>query len=1124
VSPGPQELQESRRPDPLLTSYRASPERSAARALLSSGPASFGGFAGGSLPFFLAALREAGDGPVLVITASEEEAEELREELGVFAGSALLFPAWESLFAGDSLPDGETYRDRLETLLLLVRPAGEPAFIVAPIHAVIQPVPPAKEAAGARRRIGSGDRIEPAALAREIDALGFRRVPLVEKRGEFSLRGDIFDLFPYDGPYPARLEFFGDTVEAIRAFDPETQKSVPHSETPAREFSVLERSAVFRDCFRGGKGERLLFDHLPPASPVVLWEPEAVRERAGKIFKNTLGERAEPAAGEFFRRLEERRPVLAREGPAAAGDRSRNLGFTTVERFRGAELGRTLGHLSERLAAGSRIEVWCENEAEAQRFGEILRDHGLGEGAGLQVRVGPLRRGFAIQSLSALLLTSRELFNRQVLRRPRRREVAGRAIQSFLELSPGDWVVHLVHGIGRFRGTETLEKEGVLQEFLAVEFRGAVVVYVPVSKIDLVQKYIGSGGRPPVLDRVGGAGWGRKKEAVEQALQDLASDLLDLQALRRERPGIAYPDDTEWQRQFEAAFPFEDTPDQIDATAAIKRDMQVARPMDRLLCGDVGYGKTELAMRAAFKAVNAARQVAMLVPTTVLAQQHYRTFRERMAEFPVRIEVLSRFRSPREQREVVEAAARGEVDVLIGTHRLLSGDVTFKELGLVIIDEEQRFGVADKEKLKRIRSLVDILTMTATPIPRTLHMSLLGIRDISNLTTPPEGRQPVETEVIEFDRRLVREVILRELNRDGQVYFVHNRIEDIQEIQDQLQGLVPEARIEHAHGRMSEDELEEIMVRFLEREIDVLVSTTIIESGIDIPNVNTIFINEADRYGLADLHQLRGRVGRGKHQAYAYLILPEHRQVNPEAKKRVQALKEFAELGAGFQIAMRDLEIRGAGNILGPEQSGHIALVGYEMYCRLLEKAVKRLKREEDREPVTVEVELNLEAFLPEEYLPGENARLEMYRRICLAREPAEIAELSREIEDRFGEPPAPARRLLLLQELRALASARGITSIGREGERLVLKGDERMRPLLDSAGRRAQIIDPRTVLLALEKTRPSALRRRGQGLRDEELFLAALEWLRTGALPEPRPSLLRAASGPPGVRPDRER
>jgi transcription-repair coupling factor (superfamily II helicase) len=715
------------------------------------------------------------------------------------------------------------------------------------------------------------------------------------------------------------------------------------------------------------------------------------------------------------------------------------------------------------------------------------------------VRCGPLRRGFEVGAVEVIFLTTRELFHRTVVRRVLKgRAPPSRAIESFVDLSKGDHVVHLAHGVARYLGMECFEKDNVLQEFLVLEFRGQLKLYVPVSKADLVQKYIGPGDRAPVLDRVGGSSWSRKKEEVEEALLDLASELIEVQAMREERPGFAAPLDSEWQRQFEAAFPFEDTPDQVEVTAAIKADMQSPRPMDRLICGDVGYGKTELAMRAAFKAVDAGKQVAMLVPTTVLAQQHFHTFKERMAEFPVTIDVISRFRTASEQKRVVEAARAGQLDVLIGTHRILSRDIGFRDLGLVIIDEEQRFGVEHKERLKKLRSTVDVLTLSATPIPRTLHMALLGIRDISSLTTAPQGRSPVATEVCRYEPGLVREAVIRELNRDGQVYFVHNRIHDIARVKMELEQLVPEARIEYAHGQMNEHELEDKMVRFVLGEIDVLISTTIIESGIDIPNVNTIFIDEADIYGLADLHQLRGRVGRYKHQAYCYLVLPAHRPVNEDAEKRLRALVEFSDLGAGFQIALRDLEIRGAGNILGPAQSGHIALVGYDMYCRLLEKAVRRLKQEEGAEPLQVEVDLALEAFIPEQFMAREKERLEVYRRLSQAQGKEALADLAAELEDRFGPLPAPLTQLLEVQELRVLCAQHGIEYLGREGEHLILRGREPMSRLLEGSPVRVAVLDARTRAVSLAAARGG----RAGAIGDEHALRTGLAWLASGKFP----------------------
>jgi transcription-repair coupling factor (superfamily II helicase) len=1093
--------------DCLLEAYRRSGEMERARALLEAPPALLGGLSGGSLSFFLAAWLSEPDtararGPCLVVTASEEEADELAEELEVFApGAAIVFPAWDSLFLEGSTPDPDTFRDRLAAVEGLLS-ACPPRVVLAPLQALIQPLPGAEELRSARLPLRAGQALRPGELARLLVERGYRHVPLVEAPGEFSLRGDVFDLFPSASRRPARLEFFGDSLESIRDFDSATQRSVPDSHRGETTLLLPSLAEVFRACFRGR--EALLFDYLPPGSTVLLKEAAAVREKAEKVLQNLLGDEAETARRLFFERLESSRTVLAGALPAPAAEEALTLRFGTVERFHGGDLGAVFGALALRLDSGYRLRVYCENVAEALRFRDLLRDHGLEAGEGLEVAVGLLRRGFEIVELQAIVLTCRELFDRHIVRRLRRRTAPARAIQSFLELEKGDHVVHLTHGIGRYLGMETFAKDGVEQEFLALEFRDGVKLYVPVSKIDLVQKYIGSGDHQPVLDRIGGAAWGRKKEAVEAALLDMASELLEIQALRRERPGIAFPADSEWQRQFEASFPFEDTPDQVAVTEAIKEDMQAARPMDRLICGDVGYGKTELAMRATFKAVDGGKQVAVLVPTTVLAEQHCRTFRERMAEFPVAIEVLSRFRTPARQRAIIERAAAGKIDVLIGTHRLLSDDVSFRELGLVIIDEEQRFGVAHKEKLKQMRSQVDVLTLSATPIPRTLHMALLGIRDISSLTTAPEGRSPIHTEICHFDRRQIREAVIRELNRDGQAYFIHNRIYDIESILAELQVVVPEARIDFVHGQMNEHLLEEKMLLFLERGLDVLISTTIIENGIDIPSVNTIFINEADHYGLADLHQLRGRVGRYRHQAYCYLLLPEHRHANPDAQKRLQALVEFSGLGAGFQIAMRDLEIRGAGNILGKEQSGHIAAVGYDMYCRLLEKCVHTLKNEPYSEPVSVEVDLALKAYIPDAYISDPARKLEIYRRIASAESDEAVRGAGDELLDRYGAFPPPVRRLLELQSFRLMCSRRGMEYIGREEDNVILEGGDGLRSLLESCPRRVVVLGARKVAIPLFDRE----RREGPGIDDERLFEMLAEWLRTGVYPAfgPRP------------------
>ena len=1094
--------------------YRASTEFEAGLKVLRAPRPAFGGLWGASLAFTLAALRGGRDQESrtidLIVTASPEEADELADELELFSSLPVAtFPAWESLFLMDSVPDGRTYRRRLEVVAGVTQrgKTDKAGFIVASAQSLLQPVVSRATLERSRLLLEANQDYEPYGLAERLIACGYRDVALVERRGELSLRGDVLDLFPYQGENPLRMEFFGDTLESIREFRAETQRSVKDSERRAVDLFLMEESAFFRDGLRR-KEDILLLDLLGEGDRIVVKNRAEVEERAGKVLGNLLRDGAEEITALFLSRLGRLSQLDVSALPVDSKDGC-NLSFGSVETLRGADLAEVCGSLRDRLSMGFRLELYAENPAEARRFEEILGDHDLrvgtgaatgaiAEGCSLALRIGSLRRGFEVSSLKMAFLTTRELFNRHTVRRVRKKTPNSRPIQSFLDLAKGDYIVHLAHGVGRYLGMECLEKEGAEQEFLVLEFRGGVKLYVPVSKIDLVQKFVGAGDKPPSLDKVGGTSWARKKEQVEDALFDLACDLIEVQAMRQERPGIAYPSDSEWQREFEAAFPYEETPDQTEVTTALKIDMRSSRPMDRLICGDVGYGKTELAMRAAFKAVDAGRQVAVLVPTTVLAQQHFRTFRDRMAGFPITIDVISRFRTKGQQKKVLEAAAAGQVDILIGTHRILSKDVGFRDLGLIIIDEEQRFGVAHKEKLKQLRSIVDVLTLSATPIPRTLHMSLLGIRDISSLATPPAGRNSVSTEICHYEPERVREAILRELNRDGQIYFVHNRVHDIQRVKFELEKLVPEARIEYGHGQMNEHELEKRMARFVEGEADLLISTTIIESGIDIPNVNTIFIDEADHYGLSDLHQLRGRVGRYKHQAYCYLLVPDDRPVNPDALKRLRALIEFSNLGAGFQIAMRDLEIRGAGNILGAAQSGHIALVGYDTYCRLLEKAVRKQKHEVYTEPVHVEVDFAVEAFVPEDYVSGEARKVELYRKVSQALSGDEIDELAEELRDRYGPLPEQLERLLRVQKLRVFCADHGVEYLGRDGEHLLLRGGDAMKSLLTDCTARVVILDAKTAAVSLAPKRG----RRVPQLDDEYALAVAYEWFRTGEFP----------------------
>ena len=631
-------------------------------------------------------------------------------------------------------------------------------------------------------------------------------------------------------------------------------------------------------------------------------------------------------------------------------------------------------------------------------------------------------------------------------------------------------MVHVAHGIARYRGLKLLEKGGQVEEHMELEFHGRTKLYVPTTKIGLVQKYVGGAKGRPTLAKIGGRNWEHQKERVEAAVVDLAADMLEVQASRTSKPGIVFPPDTEWQRDFDASFPYVETTDQLTAIDAIKHDMVLSRPMDRLLCGDVGYGKTELAMRAAFKAVDAGYQVAVLVPTTLLCEQHHRTFSARMGEFPFQIASLSRFAGARRQKEIIGGLADGSIDIVIGTHRLAQPDVQFQNLGLVVIDEEQRFGVQVKERLKAIRQTVDVLTMTATPIPRTLHLGLLGLRDISNLETPPADRLAVETRVARFDADLIRHAALRELNRGGQIFFVHNRIEDIQVLAKRLRQILPEATLAIGHGQMHEDELEDVMLGFIDRRYDMLLATTIIESGLDIPNANTIFIDEADRYGLADLHQLRGRVGRYKNRAYCCLLVDPNKNLAPSAAKRLRAIEEFSDMGAGFAIAMRDLEIRGAGNILGTEQSGHIATVGYELYCELLETAVRRLKQLPPKTSIEVDVDLPGEGYIPRDYVPDMRLKIDLYRRLARVSNRSELDDLCAELQDRFGAPPVPLQHLLELAEVRIAAHRWGITSIHLEDLFAVFQyvSAAKIRQLAAASKGRLRVVDGRSAYLPL--------------------------------------------------------
>ncbi len=1036
------------------------------------------GLWGSSQGLFLAALVEEGFGPFLAITAGREEGESLASDARLFgcAGAAIL-------------PEPEEDASRSpEWMRLLGRLLGGdfPPVLVAPLASLCQalPVPGALEARVLS--IETGDERPPAEVAAILSAAGLLRVPVVSAPCEFAVRGGVLDFFPAGSETPFRLDYLGDEIETIAEFDPETQASAGRRERIDVLLGGGERvggGATLLDYAFAG-GESCKIKYVP-----YFVEPEEI------------GNRAEGRAGaaEILAALAER-PGVSIRALAAPDSDAADFGVRSLTRFEGSlvEVASILRDLSARVP---RIVLFAHNEGEEARIRGILADAIPPEALSrFEFKRGHLARGFETIEPPAAVLGHQEVFHRYAHRRPvtAAEESAAQATDPFGAFSPGDRVVHEDHGIGIFRGIVRLSKGEGTVEHLAIEYDGGARVLVPPEKASCVSRYVGPGEGEPALHVIGGTLWGKIRERVAEATEGLAKELLEVQAARASAPGFAFPANDALHRSFEAAFLYPDTPDQQSAWNAIRRDLEAARPMDRLLCGDVGFGKTELAIRAAFKAASASKQTAVLVPTTILAEQHRQTFAERFADFPARVEMLSRFVSGKAEREVLEGLASGAVDVVIGTHRILQPDVRFKDLGLVVVDEEQRFGVQHKERLKALRASVDVLTMTATPIPRTLHMALLGLRDVSNLKTAPPGRQPIETKVVPFDPARVRSAIRREIERDGQCFFVHNRVQSLPARASEILRLVPEARLAIAHGQMAARELESKMLEFLAGRVDVLCCTTIIESGIDVPNANTIFIDRADCYGLADLHQLRGRVGRYMRKAHAYLLLSPGTLPSSQAALRLKALEEFSELGSGFRISLRDLEIRGAGNLLGSEQHGHIASVGYALYMRLLEDAVRRVRGEPPRARVEAIADLPVAADVPETWLPEPRLRIDLYRRLAEAEGEA-IGGLEREMADRYGEPPPEAVRLVRLARLRERMRSLGIRRLGRAGDFLRLAFESAAAASSAAAsqaalGRSLRMIEPDAAVVALPDDFP-----------DGEPLLALAERL-LGAAPPERP------------------
>ncbi|HSF07115.1 MAG TPA: transcription-repair coupling factor [Methylomirabilota bacterium] len=984
------------------------------------------GLTGGARALAVAELLQVTPRAALVLAASLPDARSWAQDLRFFGAPAVEFPEGEPrLWRGGRQREADAERALICRRLL----SGEPVIVVATRSALEVPLAAPGAFGAGTLRLSVGDSLDRELLLEALTAAGYERVDTVVEVGQWSLRGGIVDIFSPTHPAPARLEFFGDDIESIRLFDPTSQRS----QTALDELVVLPLEAPAP----GASGAPAdLLTYLPAAAAVVVDGPRLLDEGAEEApDQPPLGKRLAPR-----QRLELELVTGASGSPA----------FALETHAAGRYSGR-FTQLAEEIAGwrreGFRVRLVAADVTQAQHLRQILREHGLeavdapglGTADGLAVVVGECSTGFTIPALGLIVLTEDEMFGarRRTLRRPKYQR--GSPVTAFTDLAVGDLVVHDDHGIGRYLGLRTMHVGDRDGDYLLLEYAEGNQLYLPVERLDLISKYLGGDATTARLDRLGGASWQRVKESVRAALREMAEELLKLYARRAVAEGHAFATDSAWQREFEAAFRFEETPDQLRAIADVKQDMEGARPMDRLVAGDVGYGKTEVALRAAFKTVADGLQVAVLVPTTVLAQQHWATFAERFAAFPVRVELLSRFRSPAEQKAVVDGLRVGTVDVVIGTHRLLSRDVGFKNLGLLIVDEEHRFGVAHKERLKQFRTAVDVLALTATPIPRTLYMSLSGVRDMSVIETPPLDRLPVETVIRRFSKAVIREALERELRRGGQVFFVHNRVQSLPSMVRMLGELVPDARLVMAHGQMRERELEAAMVKFVSGQADVLVSTAIIESGLDIPASNTIVVNRADRLGLAQLYQLRGRVGRERQQAFCYLLIPADGRVDEQAQRRLRVLQELTELGSGFKLALRDLEIRGAGNLLGAQQHGHIAAVGFDLYSKLLAEAVRELKGEATAASVEPVVSVNVEGFLPEDYVSEVNQRLALYKRLAGARTAGEVADLRAELVDRFGPLPPPAEQLLDIVRIRVAARDLGVERIEAGAGRALL-------------------------------------------------------------------------------------
>ena len=990
----------------------------------------------------------------LILAEDERRAREIYEDYRFYDRKVYSYPAKDLLFFQADIHGNLLIRQRMKVIKALLE--EKELTVVTSIDGCMDFLESLEKIKEQLIHYESDSTVDTEQLKNQLVALGYERVGQVEMPGQFSVRGGIVDIYCLTEENPWRIELWGDEIDSIRSFDPESQRSLEN----------LEEITIYPAVEHIGDKDMVSFlDYFPEERTIIfLDEPNRLTEKGGaveeeyrqsRMHREEKGSRNLPenwlcSFEQLQKELNKRNciSVCALE-PKQAGWKVREKFYLEVKSISAYNNSFELlvKDLHQYKKQGYRIALLSGSRTRAERLAKDLQEEGLAAFYGqdydreicpgeIMVVYGHAKKGFEYPLIKFAVMTESDIFGQEQKKRKKKKNYSGSRIQDFAELSIGDFVVHEKHGLGIYRGIEKVEVDRIVKDYIKIEYRGGSNLYIPATQLDCLQKYSGAdAAKAPKLNKLGTQEWNKTKSKVRGAVKNIAKELVELYAVRQEKEGYVCGPDTVWQREFEEMFPYEETEDQLSAIEDAKRDMESTRIMDRLICGDVGYGKTEVALRAAFKEVQESRQVAYLAPTTILAQQIYNTFVQRMKEFPVRVELLCRFRTPAQQKKAIEDLKKGQVDVIIGTHRILSKDVQFKNLGLLIVDEEQRFGVTHKEKIKQLKKDVDVLTLTATPIPRTLHMSLIGIRDMSVLEEPPMDRMPIQTYVMEYDEETVREAINRELRRGGQVYYVYNRVTDIADVALRIAKLVPDARVDFAHGQMSERELENVMYSFVNGDIDVLVSTTIIETGLDISNVNTMIIHDSDRYGLSQLYQLRGRIGRSNRTAYAFLMYRKNVMLKETAEKRLAAIREYTDLGSGFKIAMRDLELRGAGNLLGAQQHGHMNAVGYDLYCKMLNEAVKEAKGIHTMEDFETSVDLNVDAYIPDSYISNEFQKLDIYKRIAGIETQQDYDDMLEELLDRFGEPGKAVLNLLAIAKLKAIAHQGYVTEIKQTGK-----------------------------------------------------------------------------------------